>query len=95
MRYELVYSEQAQADLKKSVPIGLLNAVEAQLLWLARHPATLSRPSALPYPPGFQVYPFELLDLDGRRHGYTVFFRYGADEQSLHVAMIGHIEYAD
>ena len=94
MIYELVYKEMAQSDLAR-VPVGLIDAVEAQLLRLARHPATLSRPSTFPYPAGYQIYQFELYDLEGSLHHYTVFFRYGVDERTLHVAMIGHIQYSD
>jgi hypothetical protein len=94
MTYDLVYSETVQNDLAK-VPLGLLDAVEAQLLHLCRHPASLSRPSKFPYPLGYQLYAFDLYDLEGKWHRYTVLFKYGACERLLHIAMIGHVEYAD
>ena len=94
MSYELIYSVQAQSDLA-TVPVELLDPFEAQMLRLAKYPATLSRRSVFPYPSGYQIYQFDLVDFSGDRHVYTIFFRYAANEQSLHVAMIGHGQYAD
>lgn len=94
MRYELLYSTQAQSDLG-TVPDELLDQFEAQITRLAKHPATLSRRSVFPYPEGFQIYQFDLFDLSGDRHVYTIFFRYAVDERSHHIAKIGHGQYAD
>lgn len=94
MRYDLIYSPQAQSDLAM-VPVELLDPFEAQILRLAKYPATLSRRSVFPYPDGYQIYQFDLIDFSGDRHVYTIFFRYAVNERALHVAMIGHGQYAD
>ena len=94
MTYDLIYSAQAQADLA-NVPAECIDPFEAQMLRLARYPATLSRRSAFPYPADFQLFQFDLFDLCGTRHVYTILFRYRVDERALHIAMIGHGEYGD
>jgi hypothetical protein len=94
MKYELIYSMQAQSDLA-TVPVELLDSFEAQMLRLAKYPATLSRRSVFPYPAGFQLYQFDLVDFSGDRHVYTILFRYHVNERALNVAMIGHGQYAD
>jgi hypothetical protein len=92
--FTLVYAAQAQADLAL-VPIELLDSFEGQMLRLARYPRTLSRRSVFPYPEGFQLYQFDLIDFSGDRHAYTVLFRHNVTEHALKVAMIGHGHYAE
>jgi hypothetical protein len=94
MRYDLIYSAQAQKDLAL-VPAELLDPFEAMMLRLARHPVALSRRSVFPYPAGFQLFQFDLFDFAGDRHVYTILFRYHVSEQALKVAMIGHGQYTD
>jgi hypothetical protein len=68
-------------------------AIADHLLDPAESPATLSRPSRTPpHPPGFQVYEFKVVDEDHVR-SFAVLFRYGTDEETLHVHEIGHVRY--
>jgi hypothetical protein len=69
-----------------------VDLVEERMLDLADRPASLSRPSAFPYPPNFQLYQF-FLDIPHASHHFTVLFRYGTGEAALHIAAVGHIEY--
>jgi hypothetical protein len=89
MRYGLLLSPEAQSDLAR-IDLALLDEVEYHLRQLADHPATLSRPARLPYPPGSQVYEFDLYDSSNIRHHFAVMFRYGTSEDSLHILRIGH-----
>ena len=91
MNYDLVYSAQAQADLARA-PAGALDLIEERIRDLAERPASLSRPSAFPYPPGFQIYQF-WLSPPFDAFFVTVFFRYSRDETALEIATIGCGEY--
>lgn len=93
MSYDIVLSLKAEGELNRLDP-PLAQAVEAHLLKLARSPTSLSRPAVLPYPPGSQFTEFSMT-YDDRLHHFPILFRYGSEEQTLHVLGIGHIEYAD
>jgi hypothetical protein len=92
MSYELVLSPKAEETLAGLEP-PVAAAVESHLLRLAGSPTSMSRPAVLPYPPGSQMSEFSMMH-DGRLHRLTILFRYGSDEQTLHVIAIGHIRYA-
>jgi hypothetical protein len=86
--YTLLYTPTAERDLEK-VQAGLLDFVEQQLLRLAESPASVSVPSVLPFPPNCQMFRFAHPDFEGSRWNFVVLFRYGADEQSLHILGVG------
>jgi hypothetical protein len=87
MRYELRLADRAAEDLA-AVPLSLLDEVERALRRLAASPTLLSFRSAVPHPPDRQLYYFWLHDYEGKRWDFTVHFRYGQDEQTLHVARV-------
>jgi hypothetical protein len=97
MTYNLVYSPTAEQDLARLAGRypHLLDYLEAGLRDLAERPASLSRPSAFPYPPGSQLYQFFHAEPGGARHVFSVLFRYGADETALQIAQVGHYELAE
>jgi hypothetical protein len=67
--------------------------VRGYLRQLAESPAAISRSSSFPWPPGRQVFEFNVdfgLETWDR---FSVQFRYGQDEQTLIVLVIGHISY--
>lgn len=67
--------------------------IERHLRALADAPNKLTRPSAPPAElPGRQVYGFTFV-LKGRLHRITLYVSYGADEQSLYIDAVGHVEY--
>ena len=66
-------------------PLAVQRSIQAALLRLAEAP-TQSRPSRRPYPPGYQAYPFEHVESDGRRRGFVILFKYSQDEQKLWIA---------
>jgi len=90
MPYQVVLAMPAQQDLGR-LPPELQDYLTAKIARLAADPTRLSRPSAFPFPPGFQLFhPDPFTDAAGARHDFAVLFRYGQDETTLHVAMIGH-----
>lgn len=94
MRYDIELAPAAQNKLR-SLPEALRGEVIVQLYRLAEAPAALSRPSITPpEPPGHQVFPFTVEHL-GALHQFRVLFQYGADESTLWVYAIGHIEFGN
>lgn len=90
--YEPKLVATAEEDLRK-LPLSLRQEVYSHLARLAVAPTRLSRPSATPpHPPGFQVSEF-LCEEAGEWRLLTIFFKYGADEQTLLIYFIGHVNY--
>lgn len=85
MSYVVKLSDEAVEDLRK-LPLELLEAVNKHFDLLERNPVGLSRPSAIPYWPA-QTFRFEAV-LDGDRYFFDILFKYGADEQTLHVLAV-------
>lgn len=93
--YELLYSEAAEKDLAAIADLSphLLNFVETQLLRLAGNPVALSQPAHPPYPPDTQLFAFGYpIDDFGEEWRFSVHFRYGQDEQTLHILAIGRYQ---
>jgi hypothetical protein len=74
------------AKLKKP----LRNHVVEHLSHLAKKPSSLSRAAVFPYPPSQQISHAPPLEHEGNIHHFVVLFRYGQDEESLHIVGIGH-----
>lgn len=72
-------------DRLMALPNDVQRTIHLALQRLAQNPTKLSVPAALPAPPGFQVYRFELVGAEGRRTTFAAHFQYGADEQTLWV----------
>jgi hypothetical protein len=66
-------------------PPAVQRSIQAALLRLADAP-TESRPSRLPYPPGYQMYRFEHEDPGAKRRGFVILFKYSQDERKLWIA---------
>ena len=86
-QYQLILSPTAAQQLQE-IPLSLLEEVERQLQRLAESPAALSVRSAVPYRLDRQLYHFSVTDFAGERWFFIVHFRYGQDEQTLHVSTI-------
>mgnify|MGYP002620287682 FL=1 len=92
MSYELRFTERALSQLE-ALDRALRVLVLRHGVDLAINPTALSRKSVPPAElPGYQVYEF-LEDVDGTTHRFVLLFRYGADEQTLFVHAVGHVEY--
>lgn len=76
MSYSVELDDQGQSDLDR-LSVDLIVAVEAGLERLAADPVG-------------QTYQFVVELADGR-HLLVIFFRYGSDEQTLHVHGISHM----
>jgi len=85
--YHLILSPTAAQQLQE-IPLSLLDEVERQLQQLAESPVAVSVRSAVPYRLDRQLYHFSATDSAGERWFFIVHFRYGQDEQQLHVAAI-------
>lgn len=78
------------ADILMQCDQALRDQIVEHLLCLQKSPVTVSRRSVSPpFPPGYQMYPFEVVHL-GITHFFTVLFLYGTDEETLHIYGIGH-----
>jgi hypothetical protein len=82
MPYRVVLPDDASA-LVDRLPQPVAAVVSRHLRQLSEHPVGLSKPAFAPLSGG-QKYEFEarFQDMD---YYFTVVFRYGADEQTLHV----------
>ena len=89
MIYEVVLLPLAEQDIR-ALPLPLQNYVEEQLNRLASQPASLSRPSAFPFPPNCQLFQPDPVQLDDEVHYFTVIFQYAQDETTLRILGIGH-----
>lgn len=81
MRYEVELSPRAYVRLSK-LPVTVQSRFLEELERLAESPVSLSRPSHLPYLPGFQLFNVRI-ELDGENHSFVVLFKYSQDETTL------------
>jgi mRNA-degrading endonuclease RelE of RelBE toxin-antitoxin system len=89
MSYDVVLMPRAEAHLN-SIPEEFRLIIETKLQDLAEAPVSLSRPAVFPYPPGSQLYEFDV-DYGGSFWDhFAILFRYGQDESTLIVIGIGH-----
>jgi hypothetical protein len=89
MSYEVLLVEKAEATLA-ALPDEFRTIVEQHLIDLAQSPVSLSRRAVFPYPPGSQLYEFDV-DYGGQDWDhFAILFRYSQDETSLVVIGIGH-----
>ena len=86
MAFAVAYSKKAEAALN-GMPAPVAARVVEEVDRLAENPAGLSRPAAWPLSWDGQVYPFAF-DHEGARYYVPVVFKYGADEQIMHVESI-------
>lgn len=91
MPYQLFYSPEAQEDIE-GLSLPLQNFIQVNLERLADNPIKLSRRSVFPFPPNAQLFQFHHPDFDGRRHDFSVLFRFGQDEATLEIVAVGHQE---
>jgi hypothetical protein len=90
MPFEVRLLEPAEAKLA-TLDWLLQREVLDHLDLLADSPTQLSGPSYFPWPPEYQMYQFRVLH-EGNTHRFVVLFRYGADEQTIYVYKLGHID---
>ena len=88
MSYDVVLSDDA-FEVLAQLPLTVANALEQHINRLAKDPARFSQPSCFPWPAG-QRSDFEF-DFDSKRYYLTPIFKYGQDEQQIHVIVIGYI----
>lgn len=86
MSFAVFLEPEAVSDLTK-MPAQVRLFVQGRLNELAQSPASLSRPAHFPYPPNAQSFRFDGV-FGALRWFFYVQFKYGADEQSLHVLFI-------
>jgi hypothetical protein len=92
MRFAVELSDEALEDLARYDAISpcLSHVIDQQLKVLAEDPCRLSKPSTFPYWP-CQAYKFSHV-LDGRKYLFTALFKFGADEQTLHILGIAKLD---
>jgi hypothetical protein len=90
MSYQLVVEPFAEAQLS-ALPAQLANMIQQQLQRLAANPVVVSKRTALLQPNG-QLFEFHEA-AGGISVWVSVIFRYGQDEQTLHVEHIA-VEFA-
>jgi len=92
MAYEIELSPRAEQRLRDLYPL-LRGVVLDHLYELAESPTRVSRPSAIPAePPGYQAFDFDYI-LHNELHRFVILFKYAADERTLWVYAIGHINH--
>ena len=65
--------------------------IAIHLARLSEDPEKLSRPSHFPYPPGFELYQFDMVH-DGQTYMISFLFNYG-DEDAVIIRRIGLVRY--
>ena len=87
MSYRVSLLPEARKDLD-AMPAAVREQTVKQLRVLADNPTALSRRSRFPFIERCQLYTFDC-DHELQRWEINVLFQYGADEQTIHVLMIG------
>jgi len=87
MRYEIVLSPQASADIENQ-PVAVRAFVMAQLRNLAASPTSLSRPSRFPYREKCQIFQFDM-PFENETWRFAALFQFAQDEQSIFVIGVG------
>lgn len=89
MPYRIVLSTPA-ADAIRRFHDRQQVQIARQLRRLAKSPAALSWPSVTPpYPPGYQMFEFDLWSKTHRHHFVTL-FKYRSNETEIFIHAIGH-----
>ncbi len=89
MRYEVLLTEQAEADLL-GLPSHLQQFLSRRLEELGDSPSRKSRPSVSPpHPPNFMLHE-TVYSVGGERWHFAILFRYRQDEKSILVNSIGY-----
>ena len=83
MGYTVIVGPEAEAALRR-LPPAVADCVRQELRRLGDDPNGLGRPAVPPLKFDGQVFPFRC-DVGGTRYYFYALFRYGADEQALHV----------
>jgi hypothetical protein len=86
MSYAIDITPEAAGDLAP-LPVQVSIEVERRLNELAQDPVGLSRPSHFPYPVNAQAFKFDY-EFDDVQYAFHVLFKYGQNEQTLHILMI-------
>lgn len=84
MSYQLALDPPAVAAVD-ALPLSLLDGLEAELRRLADSPTSVSVPGGLPFRADRMLFHFSVDDHDGGRWDFVAHFRYGTDEQTIHV----------
>lgn len=87
MSYRLVFGPKA-VESYDALPLSLLDEFDRQMDRLADDPAAVSVPGAFPFPANRMVFHFDITDYAGEVWDFAAHFRYGADEQTLHVVAV-------
>lgn len=93
MSYEIELAERAAAQLDRLDPMVRLIALDG-LLALSADPVGVSQPApSPPYLPGYQMFQYPP-DWRERGHRFTYLFKYRANESTLWIYGIGHVQTA-
>ncbi|MBA4190153.1 MAG: hypothetical protein C0467_19385 [Planctomycetaceae bacterium] len=84
MSFRLVFGPRAE-EAYEELPFSLLDEFDANMDRLASDPTTLSVPGTFPFPANRMVFHFSIDDHEGGRWDFAAHFRYGSEEQTLHV----------
>jgi hypothetical protein len=82
--YRLVFGPRAR-EAYDNLPLSLLDAFDTQMDLLAADPAAVSVPGAFPFPANRMVFHFAITDHESAQWDFAAHFRYGSDEETLHV----------
>jgi len=85
--HQLVFGPKAE-EAYESLPLSLLDEFDRHMDRLAESPATVAVPGTFPFPANRMVFHFEMSDHTGETWHFVAHFRYGSDEQTLHVVAI-------
>lgn len=88
MSYKLIIAEELRDRLAESLPGAVLDDLSDALNQrLAVSPTAWSKPAVVPLVRFHQQFDHEVIHED-RRYFFRVFFKYGQDEQTLHIGDI-------
>jgi hypothetical protein len=88
MAFRLIIDPDLRDSLEASLPGEILDDLSRALFErLAESPAQWSKPSELPFAPGHRDFS-HVVFYRGGRYVFHVFFKYGQDEESLHIFAI-------
>jgi hypothetical protein len=85
--YRLAFGPKAQ-DAYDSLPLSLLDEFDSHMDRLAAEPTAVSVPGTFPFPADRMVFHFDITDHEGGRWDFAAHFRYGSDEQTIHVIAV-------
>lgn len=87
MSYRVVFGPKAE-EAYNDLPLSLLDEFDRQMDRLADDPTAVAVSGAFPFPANRMVFHFDISDHNGEVWDFAVHFRYGEDEQTLHVIAV-------